>query len=204
MPQDQELEVKFYLSDLPGLEKRLLALGANLSQTRVHETNLRFDTPAGELTREKRVLRLRQDEQIRLTYKGPAKAGEQVSVRQEIEFSVSDFGAAHRLLEALGYVVCVAYEKFRRTYLLNGLHITLDEMPYGDFAEIEGPDPVSIRSAAGQLGLDWDQRILASYLELFNRVRQSLPLQGADLVFETFRGTSVSPEDLQVSFADQG
>ncbi len=45
-----ELEVKFYLADLPALEARLQALGARLSQARVHEINLRFDTPSLDLT----------------------------------------------------------------------------------------------------------------------------------------------------------
>jgi adenylate cyclase class IV len=55
---DQELEVKFYLSDLPALRARLEAAGAQLFKPRVHEINLRFDTPSGDLTRGYRVLRL--------------------------------------------------------------------------------------------------------------------------------------------------
>ena len=57
----QELEVKFYLADLPGLQARLEGLGARLAQARVHEVNLRFDTPANELLNTGRLLRLRQD-----------------------------------------------------------------------------------------------------------------------------------------------
>jgi adenylate cyclase class 2 len=179
-------------------------LGANLVQPRVHETNLRFDTPDGDLTRAKRVLRLRQDEQARMTYKGPAQSGREVSVRQEIEFSVSNFGAAQRMLEALGYQVSVAYEKYRRTYDLDELHITLDEMPFGDFAEIEGPDAPKIQAAAEKLALDWDRRVMISYLELFGRTRETLLLQGRDLFFSTFEGIRVGPEHLQLEFADLG
>lgn len=42
------------------------------------------------------------------------------------------------LLQELGYVVSEVYEKYRTTYKLNVLQITLDEMPYGMFVEIEG------------------------------------------------------------------
>ena len=58
---DSELEVKFYLVDLPALETRLRELGANQSSLRTYELNLRFDTQEGSLSRTRRVLRLRQD-----------------------------------------------------------------------------------------------------------------------------------------------
>jgi adenylate cyclase class 2 len=87
-----------------------------------------------------------------------------VRLRQEIEFTVSDFEAARRFLEALGYHVALMYEKYRTTYDLEGVHITLDKMPYGNFIEIEGPDPASIRRINEQLGLDWEQRVPATHL----------------------------------------
>ncbi|HEX7975021.1 MAG TPA: hypothetical protein VF498_11485, partial [Anaerolineales bacterium] len=65
--KDQELEVKYYISDLTALERRLLSLGASLVQPRVRETNLRFDTPQGSLAQGFQVLRLRQDTEARLT-----------------------------------------------------------------------------------------------------------------------------------------
>ena len=46
---DQELEVKYYISDLPALERRLQSLGAQLVQPRIQELNLRFDLASGEL-----------------------------------------------------------------------------------------------------------------------------------------------------------
>jgi adenylate cyclase, class 2 len=165
--QDQEIEVKFFVRDLAVVEQRLQALGAQRTAERVLETNLRYDTPAGDLTREQRVLRLRQDVGAVMTYKGPARAGESVSMRQEIEFQVSDFAAARRLIEALGYVIYMIYEKYRTTYTLGNLEIVLDEMPFGAFVEIEGPDGDQIQQAAAQLKLDWDARSSASYLALF-------------------------------------
>ena len=48
---ENEIEVKFLLKDLPRLELRIKALGGKLVQPRVKETNLRFDTPAGDLTK---------------------------------------------------------------------------------------------------------------------------------------------------------
>jgi adenylate cyclase class 2 len=200
---DQELEVKYYITDLQALEDRLKELGARLAQAHVFESNLRFDTPEGDLTRNYQVLRLRQDTEARLTYKGPARTQDGVRVRQEIEFTASDFNAARALLEALGYTVSMMYEKYRTTYELDGVLVTLDEMPYGDFAEIEGPNPERILAVNRRLGLDWEARIPDSYSSLFGKLRSVLDLGFRDLSFENFKDIKVYPRDLGVKAADK-
>jgi adenylate cyclase class 2 len=199
---DQEIEVKFMIRDLPRLEALLQQNGALLESARVLEANLRFDTPARDLTRAKRVLRLRQDQRARLTYKGPSQSGGEVNSRQEIEFEVSDFGAARRLLKALGYEVSAMYEKYRATYGLGELEIVLDELPYGNFAEIEGPGAGAIKLAADRLGLRWESRITDSYLGLFERYCAGKNLRLVDLSFDAFKSISVVPADLGLDFAD--
>ena len=192
----QELEVKFYLGHLDLFFDRLKQAQAALLYPRVLETNLRFDTPAGELSRTFQVLRLRQDTAARLTYKGPGTIQDGVRKRLELEFTVSDFAAAQALLEALGYQVALLYEKYRTTYTLENVLVTLDEMPYGCFAEIEGPDGASIQHAAARLGLDWERRSLESYVFLFDRLRQELGLTFRDLSFANFMHLSVTPDQL--------
>jgi adenylate cyclase class 2 len=195
----QELEVKFYQPNLSALEERLVAIGAVLIQPRIHEVNLRFDTPLGELSRTFRVLRLRQDTEARVTYKGPGEEQDGVRRRQELEFAVSDFTAARAVFEALGYQVILMYEKYRTTYSLDDeVLVALDEMPYGNFVEIEGPDGESIHAAAVKLGLDWEVRILESYVFLFERLRQARGWGFRDLSFANFASRTVSPEDLGV------
>ncbi len=199
---EQEIEAKFYLCNLGALEKRLRAQGAELHQPRVHEINLRYDTPDRALSQQRRVLRLRQDSGAVLTYKGPSDPSQAVSVRQEIEVNVSSFEGAGRLLEALGYQVSVMYEKERTTYGYRGTKVTLDELPYGNFVEIEGPDVDSIQAAAHQLGLDWSARCSASYLALFEELRQRRGLQARNLSFAEFEGVTVTAADLGLHPAD--
>jgi len=199
---DTELEVKFYLSDLPGLEKRLVSAGARLQQARLRELNLRFDTRDGSLNAAHQVLRLRQDQAYHLTFKGPAASGDEVSVRKEIEFEVSDFWTARRFLEALGYVVSISYDKYRTTYDFSSTMVTLDEMPFGNFAEVEGRDAETIRAVAEQLGLNWEARSLMSYLGLFDRVKQKLGLSAGNLTFDELSGQRITAEDLELKPAD--
>jgi len=201
--KQQELEVKLYLADLPALKGKLDSLGAALTEARLHEVNLRFDLPDGELTRTARVLRLRQDTAARMTYKGPGKMIGGVHARREIEFTVGDFQSAQELLETLGYQVSMMYEKYRTTYFLENLQITLDEMPYGNFTEIEGSDTRAIHQAVEKLDLKWEARILESYTSLFDQLREKLRLNFTDLSFTNFAELDITPEDLGVIPADQ-
>ena len=192
----QELEVKFMLPDLEQAAARLEALGASLAQPRLHEMNLRFDTLTGDLSRQRQVLRLRQDSAARMTFKGPGQVQQGIQQRQELEFTVDDFDTAQAFLEALGYQVIWMYEKYRRVYALGQALVTLDEMPFGSFIEIEGPDAASIQAAAQLLGLDWEARLLESYSALFEHLRGVLGFTFRDLSFANFAGMQVTPQAL--------
>jgi adenylate cyclase, class 2 len=200
---DTELEVKYYLSNRRKLEEKLSRV-ADLRAPRVQEVNLRLDTPDHALLYTGRLLRLRQDTRSRLTYKGPGSEQGGARLRQELEFTVSDFDTALHLFEALGYTVVLMYEKYRTTYQMGQVEVDLDEMPMGDFLEIEGPDGESIRQAAKELGLDWEKRILDSYTMIFEHARASLGFKFRDLSFANFKKMRVTPEAMGVSPADLG
>jgi len=199
---NRELEVKFFVADMKALEQKTLALGGTLIQPRTHEYNLRFDTPAGDLTEAMSVLRLRRDNRSHLTYKGPSTTLGGVLARTELEFEVSDFEAAQKFVEALGFRSKFIYEKYRTTYDHNGLKITLDEMPYGEFVEIEGPDAASIHQAAEDLGLDWEQRLPETYISIFRRLKELASLGFSDLTFANFEGVEVNLQRIGVQPAE--
>ena len=119
--------------------------------------------------------------------------------RLEIEFTVGNFESAKTLLWALGYEVTVWYEKYRTTYQWKDVLVTIDEMPYGDFSDMEGPDAETIQSAAKELGLRWEARILESYLGLFDRLRQNTGLPAKNLGFAELAGTNCNPQMLAYS-----
>jgi len=200
--ENQELEVKLYVSDLEAVKKKLIASGASIKQARTHEMNLRFDTAHGDLSRGYKALRLRSDTAARLTYKGPSSSVDGVRLRQEIEFQVSDFGAARAFLGALGYQVVMIYEKQRAEYFLQDTSISLDELPYGDFVEIEGDDTQRIRQVSDLLGLNWENRVIESYVALFNWLRSEYSLEFRDLIFDNFENLDFSLGTLGIKAAD--
>ena len=199
----QEIEAKFHVQNLRKIELRLLELKAQLIQPRVHEVNLRFDRPDGELRNSFRVLRLRQDDIARFTFKGPSveKDGGILS-RQEIEFEVGNFESAKQFLEAIGFQVVVFYEKFRTTYEFNNTHIMLDELPYGSFIEIEGENAETIHSIANMLGLNWDAMVKAGYHALFERVAGKYGLDVSILSFKNLEGVTIKTTEMGIFAAD--
>ena len=194
--------MKYFVSDLEGIRAKVKNLDARLVQERVLEVNLRFDMEGNSLSRGFKVLRLRYDTKARLTYKGPASDQEGIRLRKEIEFEVSDFSAARSFLEALGYKVVMIYEKYRQAYEINEVEVSLDELPYGTFVELEGSNSESIRDVNSLLELDWSRRIEESYAALFDRLRSERGFSFRDLVFENFDGLQINLEDLGVKPAD--
>lgn len=202
----QETEAKFYVRNLEPIKSRVEGLGAALVQARVMETNIRFDLPGAPLRAQGRVLRLRRDTEVKLTYKSASSIEEGVLSREEIEFKVEDYEKAKHFLEALGYLKLVYYEKYRCTYSLQTsqglIYIMLDELPYGNFVEIEGTTVDSIRGIASQLHLHWESAIATSYHALFERVRVSLNLSNVDLSFADLASIKITAADLGVVPAD--
>ena len=212
-PNEKEIEAKFYVLDLDRIKSRLLSLEARLMQERILETNIRFDLPDGGLSSEGRVLRLRHDTDARLTYKGSSSSEQGVLSRTEIEFVVEDFEKARQFLEALGYRRFFYYEKYRTTFELQtsevlktsevSAQIMLDELPYGNFVEIEGKDIESIQEIAKRLNLKMDNAVTSSYHMLFIRMCTNyLKLDSTELSFNALQGLTISSEDLSVQPAD--
>lgn len=201
--QDIETEVKFRILNSSAIEGRLITLGAILEHPKILETNLRLDTPDLSLKRNKQVLRLRRDNKVKLAFKGPAKWSNGVSSREEYEFSVGDYETAKKFVNALGYQSQVIYEKYRTTYLLNGLMITIDELPYGLFIEIEGADAEAIKNCGNDLKLNWENRLEDSYLSLFDRTKKSHGLPFRDLTFENFINLTIDLDSLGILPADK-
>jgi adenylate cyclase, class 2 len=199
---NQEIESKFYVRDLGAIETRLKALGATCIAAREFEYNLRFDSSRENLRKQGKVLRLRKSNDIRLTFKGPGERVGGALARTEIEFVVSDFDAAQKLLEHLGYRVSAVYEKYRAMYQFGTALVTLDELPYGKFVEIEGENPEQISELAQKLGFKPETAIPASYQGLFEQLKASKNLPAKNLAFWEFENIYLTAADLGVEPAD--
>jgi adenylate cyclase class 2 len=180
-----EIEVKFYLADLEGMRNKILKLGAE-SQGRLFETNIRYEDKDSSLIKKKSLLRLRQDEKTTFTLKSrPPVKSKDYKIVTELEVEVSDFATMDQILQTLGFHPEQKYEKWRETITLDQTVFCLDHMPYGDFIEIEGREK-DIRHYASEFDLNWQNRILFNYLEIFEIMKKRLNLDFKDLTFNNF------------------
>jgi adenylate cyclase class 2 len=188
-----EQEVKFFLPDTAALRRQLAVLGARPFQPRMHEANIRFDTADGALTRQGKVLRLRKAGPVILTYKEPESAGAMGTPAQarrslETEIIVSDLDKTAHLLQTLGFRPIVRYEKYREVFHWKSVLLMFDQLPFGDFLELEGPDLADLRQTAGKLGLDWNQALQTSYMGIFLLLKKAHHLTFLEATFNTFAG----------------
>jgi adenylate cyclase class 2 len=109
---------------------------------------------------------------------------------QEYEVEVSDFDQAHAILAKLGFALALRFEKYRETFVYQGAEIVLDEVPFGIFMEIEGPQE-AIRTIAIALELDFAARLVSSYVDIFDTVCTTYQLPATDITFEAFRSLAI-------------
>jgi len=184
-----EIEAKFYVPDLAAFREHALAGGATLLTPRRLERNWRFDRPDGSLQAAGQILRLRQDATARLACKGPVDCQ---GSRREVEFAVDDAQAARAFLEDLGFRCVLFYEKYREILLIHQACLMLDELPFGNFVEVEAESPEAVRRISEQLGLGWEAGLHRSYAELIGEL-ESNPMW--DAATAAFRESAASAAD---------
>lgn len=182
-----EVELKFPLKDPELMRKRLIDMGFSSSDT-VFEKNIVFDTPEGTLESSGKLLRLRQDSKVRLTFKEPpadsTHAG-RFKVKQESEVIVTDFETMRYILRQLGFIRERIYEKYREHFTRGtGVSAEMDRLPHmGFFLELEVPAE-SMAQLAASLGLEPGQGSRENYFQLFQAHCRRTGLKFYDMRFE--------------------
>ena len=159
------------------------------------EVNTFFDTEDRSLMAADEGLRLRRDRDVAagtekniITFKGPRQPGPLKS-REEVELDVSDSAAAVQLLERLGYLRTLSFEKRRESWKLDNCKVELDEVPHlGRFVEVEGPDEPSVMKVREKLGLASRPIVKSSYIAMLMSHLQERGQATKTVTFETPRG----------------
>lgn len=167
-----ELEAKIKVDSHEPIRSALAAAGGQ-RVGRVLETNHIFDNADRTLLAGGCGLRVRESRaetgdgtSATMTYKGVKLPGP-LKQREEIEIAINDAEAGRNLLERLGFVEVLCFQKRRESWRLGECLIELDEVPHlGLYVEIEGPDEPAVRRAQEALGLAGRQTIRRSYVSL--------------------------------------
>jgi adenylate cyclase class 2 len=183
MAANKEVEIKFRVTNLPSLTKRLRAAGFKLVTRRTHEINTLYDLPGLKLRKKGELIRLRKyGDQWVLTHKAKGKAGRHKS-RVETETKVADGEKMDAILLALGFSPSFRYEKYRAEWSDGQGHVVVDQTPVGNFGEIEGVARWIDRTAK-LLGISPKDYITLSYAELFAEWKRRTKSAAKEMTFK--------------------
>jgi len=162
----REIEIKFRVTDLRALARKLRAAGFRVVTPRTHEMNTLYDLPGEVLRARKELLRIRKyGSEWTITFKSGTVRGRHSS-RLELETGVSDGKEMDAILRGLGYGPTFRYEKFRAEWTDGKGKVVVDETPIGVFCEIEGASRW-IDATAKRLGVTPADYITKNYATLF-------------------------------------
>ena len=182
-----ETEIKFRVTDVGELERRLRENDFRLETPRAFESNVLYDTPDRKMRARTEILRIRNYAgrwtvtHKRLPDSGPGEDTHKHRIETETEVSNGD--ALAEVFLSLGLVAAFRYEKWRSEWSDGEGHCVIDETPIGNFAELEGT-PEWIDRAAARLGVNRSDYMTLSYGRLFEQWREEHRSTANDLTFE--------------------
>jgi adenylate cyclase class 2 len=201
-----EIELKFPVSSLASLERRLAELGFQLDTPRTFESNTLYDTPDRSLRQKGELLRVREyGGRHVVTHKrhpDDEESGSPYKVRIETESDVSDGDAMAEIFTRLGCEPAFRYEKYRSEYSHPGQqrhgsptgHVVIDETPIGVYAEIEGPTGW-IDQTLVALGVSPGVCLTESYGRLFTAWKKKTGSSAENLTFDEIRAAESQLQD---------
>lgn len=148
-----EIEKKYRLT-APEREKILATLSERDAVYKGEDFEENTLYTGGILSLKLCVLRLRRIEnRAILTYKERLPSESAIKQQIEHETAIDNPEAMGEILKKLGYRPFLVYEKRRKTWHFGSTEIVLDELPFGNFMEIEGAEE-EILSVEKQLGVE--------------------------------------------------
>lgn len=178
-----EHEMKFAAQALEPIRQALRLAGAHQDRPPAFEDNLVLDNAEQRLRTSGRLLRVRRwGESWSVTLKGAASFCGGIKSRPEQETDLTDGRVLLTILAELGYTPVRRYQKRREVWGLQGATVALDETPMGCFVELEG-NPEDLPRLAWSLSLDPAEAVPCTYLELWNRYRETHPDAPAEMLF---------------------
>jgi len=162
-----ETEIKVQIEDVEAFCLRLNGLNAAALADRHFEDNYLLDFPDRKLQTGQCLLRIRfaKGNGI-LTFKGAPRPDGIFKTREELETGLQDGATMLQVLERIGMAVCFRYQKYRREFLLDEVHVAVDETPVGNYVEFEGTE-ARIRALAAKMGIFESRFLRLSYYSLY-------------------------------------
>lgn len=186
-----EREIKLKTERPTDLISKLKSSGAKFVAESFQRTT-RMDTENMELEKNGVFLRVRSGSKNIVTLKKKLKENAEVFERQEIETEVKDIEKLVDIFDGLGFTKRLILEKYRIDFDYKDLKISIDELPFGFYIELEG-DPENIFKIASELKLDTKDKITTTYWDLFEDYKKESGTTDESIIFpEGYKSTLIS------------
>jgi adenylate cyclase, class 2 len=162
-----ETEVKVKIENIADFCRRLQSLNPIALSSRHFEDNYVLDFPDQKLQTSHCLLRVRFAEGRNiLTFKGSPRPDGIFKSREELETKLENGATMLEVLKRIGMRIYFQYQKYRREFELDGVHVAVDETPVGNYAEFEGSEE-GIRNLADKMDITESRFLRSSYFSLY-------------------------------------
>ena len=171
----EEFELKFLEVDVPELEKKLLAMGAE-KVAEYEYMRVLMDYPDFRLNKAESWIRVRTDGmETTLTYKQSIKEKEgdkssKAVGMKEIEVEVDSYEKTFELLKSIGMVIKREEKNRRVRYKKGDVEFDIDFWPFiPPYVEIESTSYEKAKKAAKELGFDPEGGLIGTAADVYKR-----------------------------------
>lgn len=176
-----EKELKFEIKDLSRLIDYLKEHGAILLN-KSKEKTIRLDTLNKDLEKRGVFLRVRAGSKSTITLKEKIGDDKNVRTRKETEFEIQDIEAMAYILGRLSFDYSRIMEKYRINLEYKEAKLSIDELPFGFYLEIEGAER-RIEAVAKELGFNPEEKILMTYWGILEEYNKKHKTSKKDIIF---------------------
>jgi len=183
----KEIEIKFKIENLNLIKRKLKDKKAKFIGKTLERT-IKFDTENKDLEKKGKFLRVRTGFKNVITFKRKIKRKDtKFKEREEIELEIPEPEKMKIILENLGFTKKWIMEKYREKWILGDAEVVIDKLPkMGNFIEIEGSKK-SIQETAKVLGLNFEDRITATYWGLWEDYRKTKGIKNENIVLKKYK-----------------
>ena len=176
-----EKELKLKIKDLSGLIEYLKKHGA-VVLNKSKEKTVRLDTSNKDLEKRGVFLRVRAGSKNTITLKEKIGDDKNIRTRKETEFEIQDIEAMAYILGKLGFDYSRTMEKYRINLKYKNAKLSIDEMPFGFYLEIEGEEN-RIEAITKELGYNPEEKILVTYWDILEEYNKEHKTNKKDIEF---------------------
>lgn len=148
----------------------------------IKEITTRYDTEDRHFECMGKYIRTMEGFKNTITLKEKVKDEFDFFERDQFDVEIDDIENMKIILKKIGLKPILKMEKYRLKWILNGVRINLDELPFGMYLEIHGSSS-EIGETIERLNLNLCEKIPLSYWDIYQKHRKNYNITEENIIF---------------------